>query len=134
MRFLRTFTWFRVGTANANDGARTVNRTGNLTMNDRYHNSINSLLASAIDLVRSAAKAIIREHKRWAAVRALSALDDRTLKDIGLHRSQIPSVVNELLASKAYSTPVVAPCNESIVATQDTGQATANDDEIESAA
>ncbi len=103
-------------------------------MNDRYHNSINSLLASAIDLVRSAAKAVIREHKRWAAVRALSALNDRTLKDIGLHRSQIHSVVNELLASKACSTTDVALRNESIVATQDTGQATANDDEIESAA
>ena len=66
-------------------------------MNDRYHNSINSRLASAIDLVRSATKAIIRAHERWAAVRALSALNDRTLKDIGLHRSQIPSVVEQIL-------------------------------------
>jgi uncharacterized protein YjiS (DUF1127 family) len=54
-------------------------------------------LTSAIDTVRAVAVAMVRWHKRRATIRQLIALDDRTLKDIGLYRSDIHSVASERL-------------------------------------
>ncbi len=42
-------------------------------------------------------QAIIRGHQRRVAIRQLGALNDRTLRDIGLHRGQIHTVVDTLL-------------------------------------
>ncbi len=46
-------------------------------------------------------------HRRRAAVRELSALSDHTLKDIGLHRGEIRSVVHEMTrAAESAKGPV----------------------------
>ena len=46
-------------------------------------------------------------HRRRAAVRELRALSDHTLKDIGLHRSEIRSVVHEMTrAAESAKGPV----------------------------
>ncbi len=55
-------------------------------------------------------------HRRRVTIRELSALDDYTLRDIGLHRSQISSVAHDLAAGgvaggakgRTASDPVVA--------------------------
>lgn len=50
-----------------------------------------------IRLGRSAIQAIIRAKNRRTAIRALMALDNHLLRDVGLDRGQIPSVVDSLL-------------------------------------
>ncbi len=51
-------------------------------------------------------KMAVNQHKhrvRRTAVDELSALSDRTLKDIGIHRSQIRSIVEERLQGTEFS-------------------------------
>ena len=91
-------------------------------------------LRAAIDAGRALAGVIVRAHKRRGAIRELMALDDRTLKDIGVRHDDIYSVVEELW--KDYPLPPVTPKRpvEKIVATKGTSQVAANDNEFESAA
>lgn len=44
---------------------------------------------------------IRRRYVRRETIRILSALDDRSLRDIGIHRGDIPAVVDAALASGA---------------------------------
>ncbi len=72
-------------------------------------------------------QAIIRGHKRRVAIRELEALDDRTLRDIGLHRGQIHTVVSTLLNP-------APPLSGESVATHNTPSVAANDNEYRSVA
>ena len=66
-------------------------------------NGIDRLLRSGIsagvDVGRRAISWLAREHQRRIGLRALMALDDRMLKDIGLSRSQIHAMVDGVFRS-----------------------------------
>ncbi|HVC50437.1 MAG TPA: DUF1127 domain-containing protein [Stellaceae bacterium] len=48
---------------------------------------------SLISLFAAAREALAARHARRRAYTELTALDDRALADIGIHRSQIPAIV-----------------------------------------
>lgn len=51
-------------------------------------------LSASIELGRRAVRWLAREHQRRVGLRALMALDDHMLKDIGLSRGEIHAMVN----------------------------------------
>jgi uncharacterized protein YjiS (DUF1127 family) len=51
---------------------------------------------SLINLIVAARNALVARRQRQRAIDELLALDDRSLADIGIHRSQIPGVVEGL--------------------------------------
>jgi len=55
---------------------------------------------SLINLFVAARSAIARWRQRQRAYGELMALDDRSLADIGIHRSQIPAIVEEAYAAR----------------------------------
>ena len=52
---------------------------------------------------------LVRWRQRRAAVHALMALDGATLKDLGLHVSEVPSLVAECYGAAAHSRRHAAP-------------------------
>ena len=55
---------------------------------------VHTLVAAVAAVAGKWWRAYLRRRERNAAVRELRALDDRTLKDIGINRSEIESVVD----------------------------------------
>ena len=53
--------------------------------------------AVASDAAAERVRAFVRNRRRHAYLRSLHSLNDHALKDIGLHRSEISSVVRELV-------------------------------------
>ena len=51
-------------------------------------------------LFNGLAHAVALWRRKRRTIRTLTALDDHTLKDIGLHRSEVLSVTHHLLVSK----------------------------------
>ena len=95
---------------------------------------VRTALAFEINLARKAAKAIGRAHKRQKAIAGLMALDDRVLKNIDLHRSQLASVVEEILNAPSPDDASDLTLAEMTGTTRKTDKAAANDDNFESAA
>ena len=94
---------------------------------------IGGSLKAAGKIGRRAATGLVRWHEQRAAIRELMALDDRMLKDIGMQRSQIGSVVDELLSSTPSATGATTRPVERIGAVPSAPQ-TANDDKGKRAA
>ena len=61
---------------------------------------------SIVERLRALVEAMRRARRRSALRRALQSLDDHTLRDIGLHRCEIGSVVAELVGD-AQATPLL---------------------------
>jgi len=54
---------------------------------------------ATVAALRNTAAAWQRSRRRRAALRELEALDDHVLKDIGVRRSELPSLVAELVGA-----------------------------------
>jgi uncharacterized protein YjiS (DUF1127 family) len=52
-----------------------------------------------LDWLHSLRDGMCRAHRQRAMLRALDALDERTLHDIGIHRNELDSVVAELIGA-----------------------------------
>ena len=89
---------------------------------------IRQCVTFAISVPRRSTDAIVRAHRRDAYIHALAALNDRTLKDIGLHRSEIRSAVGELFDDAPPSRLRNPAWMARTGAIQKAGKAAANDE------
>lgn len=92
-------------------------------------------LAAAAGPVRRSMRAFVRARRRRATIRALKALDDRTLQDIGIARGDIYAIAEDLAArcatSRVERTPAPLPAT---LTNEDASSTAAVEDEIKPAA
>ncbi len=93
--------------------------------------ALSRLVRGIVGIIAQGAEALRRWYRRRVAYRALMALNDHLLHDIGLHRAQIPAAVDGLWRHE--SNPVAKP--QAYVATVPGRQSdAANDDRPDLAA
>ncbi len=83
---------------------------------------------------RSAWRRIVRWHLRRAAVHDLMSLDDRLLRDIGLRRNDIHSVVNGILIAAPPSLSDDGDFVKRVITTAGATGVAANDNSSKTAA
>ncbi len=69
--------------------------------------ALRRLVRGIVGIIAQGAEALQRWHRRRVAYRALMALNDHLLQDIGLHRAQIPAAVDGSWRNE--SNPVAKP-------------------------
>ena len=70
-----------------------------MTQSHHFATASQRSLQSCLGWLRSVVDGMRRAHRQRAMLRALDALDERTLHDIGVHRNELDSVVAELLGA-----------------------------------
>ena len=106
-------------------------KTGRELRAQAVRQALRGLIRGSVGAVRQGAEALRRWHRRRVAYRALMALNDHLLHDIGLDRAQIPAAVDGLWRHE--SNPVAKP--QAYVATVAGRQSdAANDDRPDLAA
>ena len=88
---------------------------------------LGSLFAALVWPFKKLRGALARAGREATAIRQLSALDDRLLHDIGIHRDQIPAAVASLLGRPAHVAAHVVP-------TRPARQSASNDPHLKAAA
>ncbi len=63
----------------------------------RHASAIRHIVQSIADMASRIVDAVSNAYRRRKLMRELEALDDRMLRDIGLHRTELGSVVAELM-------------------------------------
>ncbi len=106
-------------------------KTGRALRAQAVQQALRRLVRGIVGIIAQGAEALRRWHRRRVAYRALMALNDHLLHDIGLHRAQIPAAVDGLWRHE--SNPVAKP--QAYVATVAGRQSdAANDDRPDLAA
>lgn len=85
-----------------------------------------------VTLANTFLTALSRGHRQRVAIGELMAVSDRTLRDIGLHRGEVRSLVDGLLRTPTPSQ--VAERSSATKGTRNTTQTPANDECFEAAA
>lgn len=93
----------------------------------RLRHVIGRCVGIPIRVACQAVSALVHIRRQHACVRALQGLNDRTLKDVGSHRSEIQSAVRELL-DDAPPARVRGPARAARTGTIENAGATANDE------
>ncbi len=82
------------------------NYTGHLNTSIAVASRGHGVVSQLREWLQNLRTTLRRNHERRAAIRALSALSDRQLEDIGVIRVQIPEIVQTLSTPKTVETRV----------------------------